>query len=141
MRPTELLSKKRYLSIIMCISCYFQANSLIISLQINLFEMKFYKHCRILVFHIHCPSQNHNLSLKVVFLFHSFMGFTVNVFVKSLIHFLREPLAKFADMGDISKQLELKKNLECKSFDWFINNIAPDMLHKYPKLPKVSLIG
>ncbi|XP_023343361.1 N-acetylgalactosaminyltransferase 7 [Eurytemora carolleeae] len=50
--------------------------------------------------------------------------------------YTREPLAKFADMGDISKQLELKKNLECKSFDWFINNIAPDMLHKYPKLPK-----
>ena len=69
------------------------------------------------------------------------MGFTLNVCVKSLIYFLREPLAKFAEMGDISKQLELKKNLECKSFDWFINNIAPDMLHNYPKLPKVSLIG
>ena len=33
-------------------------------------------------------------------------------------------------MGNITAQLELKKNLECKSFDWFINNIAYDMLEK-----------
>jgi len=50
--------------------------------------------------------------------------------------YTREPTARYADMGNISSQLALKKNLECKSFDWFIKNIAYDMLEQYPKLPK-----
>ena len=35
-------------------------------------------HCTIVVFHIDLTVQNHNWSLKVVFLFHSFMGLTVH---------------------------------------------------------------
>jgi len=50
--------------------------------------------------------------------------------------YTREPTARFADMGDISDQLKLKDKLECKSFDWFMKNVAYDMLEKYPKLPK-----
>ncbi|XP_045127026.1 N-acetylgalactosaminyltransferase 7-like isoform X2 [Portunus trituberculatus] len=50
--------------------------------------------------------------------------------------YTREPLARFLDMGDISKQLELKKRLNCKSFQWFMENVAYDMLRKYPELPK-----
>ena len=42
----------------------------------------------------------------------------------------REPSARYAGMGNITAQLELKKSLECKSFDWFINNVAYDMLEK-----------
>ena len=33
-------------------------------------------------------------------------------------------------MGNITTQLELKKSLECKSFDWFVKNIAYDMVEK-----------
>ena len=48
----------------------------------------------------------------------------------------REPLARYADMGNITEQLELRQRLQCKSFDWFMHNVAPDMLQKFPKLPK-----
>ena len=46
----------------------------------------------------------------------------------------REPSARYAGMGNITAQLELKKSLECKSFDWFINNVAYDMLEKVHRL-------
>ncbi|CAB4061456.1 GALNT [Lepeophtheirus salmonis] len=49
--------------------------------------------------------------------------------------YTREPMAKFVDMGDISEQLALKKKLNCKSFDWFMKEVAYDVLEKYPKLP------
>lgn len=55
--------------------------------------------------------------------------------------YTREPTAKYADMGNISSQLALKKELECKSFDWFMKNIAYDMLEKFPKLPKNLQLG
>ncbi|XP_050717980.1 N-acetylgalactosaminyltransferase 7-like isoform X2 [Eriocheir sinensis] len=50
--------------------------------------------------------------------------------------YTREPLARFLDMGDISKQLAMKERLGCKSFQWFMDNVAYDMLRKYPELPK-----
>lgn len=49
--------------------------------------------------------------------------------------YTREPLAKFADMGDIKAQLELKDRLNCKSFDWYMENVAYDVFDKFPKLP------
>lgn len=49
--------------------------------------------------------------------------------------YTREPLARFYDPGDITKQLELKKNLGCKSFDWFMNNVASDVFRDFPRLP------
>ncbi|XP_050299316.1 N-acetylgalactosaminyltransferase 7 [Anthonomus grandis grandis] len=49
--------------------------------------------------------------------------------------YTREPMARFLDMGDISKQLALKDRLGCKSFQWFMDNIAYDVLDKYPELP------
>ena len=38
-------------------------------------------------------------------------------------------------MGDIAPQLAIKKKLNCKSFAWFMENIAFDVLDKYPELP------
>lgn len=49
--------------------------------------------------------------------------------------YTREPLARFLDMGDITEQLALKKRLNCKSFEWFMENVAYDVLDKYPELP------
>ncbi|XP_046388177.1 N-acetylgalactosaminyltransferase 7 [Ischnura elegans] len=49
--------------------------------------------------------------------------------------YTREPLARFLDMGDIREQLELKERLQCKSFKWFMDNVAYDVLDKYPELP------
>lgn len=49
--------------------------------------------------------------------------------------YTREPLAKFLDMGDITEQLELKSRLNCKSFQWFMDNVAYDIPDKFPLLP------
>ncbi|XP_011177160.2 N-acetylgalactosaminyltransferase 7 [Zeugodacus cucurbitae] len=49
--------------------------------------------------------------------------------------YTREPLARYLDMGDISEQLALKKRLNCKSFQWFMDNIAYDVYDKFPALP------
>ena len=49
--------------------------------------------------------------------------------------YTREPLARFVDPGDLSDQLALKKRLQCKSFDWFMKEVAYDVFSKYPKLP------
>jgi len=49
--------------------------------------------------------------------------------------YTREPLARLIDMGDISDQLKLKKDMKCKSFDWFMKEIAYDVFDKYPRLP------
>ncbi|XP_047119103.1 N-acetylgalactosaminyltransferase 7 isoform X1 [Schistocerca piceifrons] len=49
--------------------------------------------------------------------------------------YTREPLARFLDMGDVTEQLALKKKLNCKSFSWFMENVAYDVLEKYPELP------
>uniref|UniRef100_A0A6M2DNN9 Polypeptide N-acetylgalactosaminyltransferase n=1 Tax=Xenopsylla cheopis TaxID=163159 RepID=A0A6M2DNN9_XENCH len=49
--------------------------------------------------------------------------------------YTREPLARFLDMGDISAQIELKNKLQCKDFQWYMENVAYDVLDKFPELP------
>ena len=49
--------------------------------------------------------------------------------------YTREPLARFIDMGDITEQLKLKKEKKCKSFSWFMKEVAYDVLEMYPPLP------
>ena len=49
--------------------------------------------------------------------------------------YTREPFARYVDMGDISEQLALKERMKCKSFDWFMKEVAYDVFEKYPRLP------
>lgn len=49
--------------------------------------------------------------------------------------YTREPMARYLEMGDISEQLVLKERLKCKNFQWFMENVAYDVLDKYPELP------
>lgn len=49
--------------------------------------------------------------------------------------YTREPLARYLDHGDITEQLKIKEKFKCKSFQWFMDNVAPDLLLKYPELP------
>lgn len=41
---------------------------------------------------------------------------------------------RFADVetGDLSRQLAVKKSLNCKPFKYFIEKVSPDMLEFYP---------
>lgn len=50
--------------------------------------------------------------------------------------YTREPMARWLDMGDITEQVALKERLKCKSFSWFMENVAYDVYDKFPKLPK-----
>ena len=55
--------------------------------------------------------------------------------------YTREPMARMIDMGDVSEQLAMKERLKCKSFDWFMTEIAYDVFDKYPKLPPNKFWG
>ena len=44
----------------------------------------------------------------------------------SLYYKLR-PQFKDLDVGDISKRLELRERLQCKSYKWFIKNVFPEL--------------
>ena len=37
------------------------------------------------------------------------------------------PLAKNVPFGTIQERLELRKNLQCKSFKWYLDNVYPDL--------------
>ena len=44
----------------------------------------------------------------------------------------RRPSYRNLDPGDISKQVEIRQRLQCKSFKWFMENVAFDLPKVYP---------
>ncbi|XP_005100984.1 N-acetylgalactosaminyltransferase 7 isoform X2 [Aplysia californica] len=49
--------------------------------------------------------------------------------------YAREPWLRGAPFGDVSEQLRIKKEKNCKSFRWFMENVAYDVYDKFPALP------
>lgn len=51
----------------------------------------------------------------------------------------RRPHYRDIDTGDISEQEKIRKNLNCKSFNWFMKEIAFDLVKKYPPIEPSDL--
>lgn len=43
------------------------------------------------------------------------------------LYYNKKPQARNMEYGDISKRVELRKTLGCKSFKWYIENVYPDV--------------
>ncbi|KAK6180861.1 hypothetical protein SNE40_008837 [Patella caerulea] len=55
--------------------------------------------------------------------------------------YTREPSVRGYPIGDISKQLEFKKEHNCKSFKWFMENVAYEVFERFPPLPRNKVWG
>ncbi len=49
--------------------------------------------------------------------------------------YTREPTIRGYPIGDISAQLAFKEQHKCKSFKWFMDNIAYEVYEKFPPPP------
>lgn len=48
--------------------------------------------------------------------------------------FYREsPMARTLEVGDVTERLEVKKKLNCKSIDWYVKNVYPELLTHQPR--------
>lgn len=49
--------------------------------------------------------------------------------------YTREPTIKGYPIGDIRQQLSFKKSQKCKSFQWYMDNVATEVLQDFPAPP------
>ncbi len=54
----------------------------------------------------------------------------------------RRPHFRNVNPGDLTEQHAVRQKLQCKSFDWFMKNVAFDLVKKYPpEDPLPSAVG
>jgi len=49
--------------------------------------------------------------------------------------YTREPTVRGYPIGDVSEQLAFKKRHKCHSFKWFLENVAFEVLERFPPPP------
>ncbi len=49
--------------------------------------------------------------------------------------YTREPTIRGYPVGDLSNQLAFKKEKKCKSFKWFMDNVAYEVYDRFPPPP------
>ncbi|XP_059160733.1 polypeptide N-acetylgalactosaminyltransferase-like 6 isoform X2 [Physella acuta] len=57
---------------------------------------------------------------------------------KNVVMTLR-PKMKNIDPGNLTSQFEIREKLKCKSFQWFLEEVAPDILQYYPVVTPASV--
>ncbi|CAG5132427.1 unnamed protein product, partial [Candidula unifasciata] len=48
--------------------------------------------------------------------------------------FQRRPIMRKLDPGNLTEQIAIRKRLNCKSFKWYLTEVAPDLLKIYPPI-------
>jgi polypeptide N-acetylgalactosaminyltransferase len=54
---------------------------------------------------------------------------------------IREPQLTKLDIGDVSAQKALREKLQCKPFKFFMENVAYDLVKKFPLPPRNKVWG
>jgi hypothetical protein len=44
------------------------------------------------------------------------------------VFYAMKPQLQGKDFGDISERLEIRKRLKCKSFEWYLKNVIPELV-------------
>lgn len=53
--------------------------------------------------------------------------------------YLRRSHYKNIDTGDITEQKKIREKLKCKSFKWFMQEVAFDLVEQYPPIEPTDL--
>nr|CAX73828.1 polypeptide GalNAc transferase 6 [Schistosoma japonicum] len=51
----------------------------------------------------------------------------------------RRPSYRHLDPGDLTEQFKIRERLKCKSFKWFMTEVAFDLVKKYPLIEPISV--
>ena len=56
-------------------------------------------------------------------------------------YYIRSPEIKRLEIGDISAQIAVREKLQCKPFKFFMEEVAYDLVKKFPLPPKNKVCG
>lgn len=80
------------------------------------------------------PMQHLHLSLSKMLIFPQNLKRVAEVWMDEFAEYIyqRRPEYQHLSAGDVTAQKELRSNLNCKSFKWFMNEVAWDLPKFYP---------